>query len=38
MFDVIILVLVVGSFALAAAYASLCDRLLVASGKKDASS
>ena len=33
MFDVMMLVLVVGCFALAAAYASLCDRLLTRTGK-----
>ena len=33
MFDVMMLVLVFGCFALAAAYASLCDRLLTRTGK-----
>jgi hypothetical protein len=35
MFDLIMLALVIGCFALAMAYASLCDRLLVPPGGED---
>lgn len=37
MFDVIMLALVIVCFALAAAYASLCEHLLASSAGKDAS-